>query len=285
MIKFFSFLKSNKPSFEVKEENLKKMGISDIAKESICNVDNRQTGYENPKWVEKSNSIKDRDNYTCQLCNAFDASHGHGLFIEQGTYLTIHHYDRDHSIYNIIIPSYDFNITFEFKNNYKLVMPSLNVHHKLSFRNRDLWDYPDECLVTLCENCHHYLHSLEDIIIPIVEERSNGSSVIIAKKQPNPYNPQLDHTAIKSFLPFSIVKENRFGDGLKGLDLIEFQRAQYAKKKWYDYQDILDNSVVQISYLICEDPCVCKHSKDELKDVADFIIQDFIENILGFKKQ
>ena len=31
---------------------------------------------------------------------------------------------------------------------------TLNVHHKLYLPNIDPWDYPDELLITLCENCH-----------------------------------------------------------------------------------------------------------------------------------
>src|SRR5574343_1912473 len=31
---------------------------------------------------------------------------------------------------------------------------TLNVHHKYYEKGRDIWDYPDESLVTLCEECH-----------------------------------------------------------------------------------------------------------------------------------
>ena len=34
-------------------------------------VDEIQTGYDDPRWIEKSNSIKTRDNYTCQLCRLY----------------------------------------------------------------------------------------------------------------------------------------------------------------------------------------------------------------------
>ncbi len=34
----------------------------------------------------------------------------------------------------------------------------LHVHHKTYYPNRDLWDYDDDDLVTLCEYCHNEIH-------------------------------------------------------------------------------------------------------------------------------
>lgn len=31
---------------------------------------------------------------------------------------------------------------------------TLHVHHRLYFKNNEPWDYPNEALVTLCEECH-----------------------------------------------------------------------------------------------------------------------------------
>lgn len=31
---------------------------------------------------------------------------------------------------------------------------TLHVHHKWYDRSKEPWEYPDECLVTLCEDCH-----------------------------------------------------------------------------------------------------------------------------------
>jgi len=31
---------------------------------------------------------------------------------------------------------------------------TLHVHHRIYLRGKDPWDYPDNCLVTLCEPCH-----------------------------------------------------------------------------------------------------------------------------------
>jgi len=31
---------------------------------------------------------------------------------------------------------------------------TLHIHHRWYEKNKDPWDYPNECLVTLCEDCH-----------------------------------------------------------------------------------------------------------------------------------
>ena len=161
-------------------------------------------------------------------------------------------------------------------------MPRLNVHHKIYYRNRNLWDYPDDCLVTLFEDCHHYVHSLNDIVIPIFEENLAGQTILIGKTPPKPYLPKFDHTDLGTFQALSLVKENRWGMGLKGQDAANYELAKRENKKWYDYQEILDNHVLHIGYLKCYDPRWNKHTPDEIKSIAEFIIHDFIKNYLGF---
>lgn len=39
----------------------------------------------------------------------------------------------------------------------------LQVHHTLYFENKNLWEYEDEYLVTLCKNCHQEEHRLYGI--------------------------------------------------------------------------------------------------------------------------
>lgn len=280
----FNFQKKEKSSFEKKEESLEQIEMPDIAKGPMCIVDEEPTGYEDPRWIEKSNSIRVRDNYTCQLCHVFNPMQGGLIFIQHGEYETYHHYEAASSSYIIHVKDYDFTINFDFYSDYHLVMPRLNVHHKIYYRNRNLWDYQDDCLVTLCENCHHYIHSLSDIAIPIVEDNSAGPAILIGKTQLKPYKPKLDHTDLGTFEPLSLVKENRWGFGLNANNKDDYNRAKEENKKWYEYQDILDNHVVHISYFKCFDPRWNKYTPDEIQKVADFVIQEFVENILGFSK-
>ena len=40
----------------------------------------------------------------------------------------------------------------------------LHVHHTAYEKGKMIWDYPDEMLITLCEDCHEYEHALNDSI-------------------------------------------------------------------------------------------------------------------------
>lgn len=280
---FFHFQKNKKISFQKRVESRDQIVMPNMAKETMCVVDETPTGYEDSRWIEKSNSIKARDNYTCQLCHAFNPMQEGLVFVQQGKYETYHQYIADRSSYIIHVNEYNFTINIDFNSGFHLAMPRLNVHHKVYYRNRMLWDYPDDCLVTLCEDCHHYIHSLNDIVIPIVEENPDGQAILIGKTKPKPYLFRLEHTDLGSFQPLSLVKENRWGTGLKGREAADYELAKRNNKKWYDYHEILDNRVVQIRTFKCYDPQWNKQSPEEIEKVADFIIHNYIENILGFR--
>ena len=285
MDQIFNFQKSEKSSFEIKEASLEQLKMPGMDNESMSLIDETPLGYEDPRWIEKSNSIKARDNYTCQLCHTFNPSLGDFIFVKQGEYDTIHHYYwASTSKYDIQVRGYILIITFDFLPGFHLAMPRLNVHHKIYYRNRNLWDYPDDCLVTLCEDCHHYVHSLNDIGIPIVEEHSDGKTTLIGKTRPKQYQPILDHTDLGTFHPLALVEENRWGLGLKGQDLIDYKRAEKENKQWFEYHNILDNNVVRISYFTAENRHMIKRTPEEIEKAANFIIKDFLENILGFSK-
>ena len=72
--------------------------------------------------------------------------------------------------------------------------------------------------------------------------------------------------------------------------MLDYEQAKKENKKWYDYQEILDKHVVHIFILYrrnfpYDDKTENKHTQEDIKEIADFVIQDFIENILGFSKK
>lgn len=283
---FQNFNKKDKSGFEITAEDLKQIEMSNMAEESLKIVDDLPCDYEDKRWIEKSDSIKARDNYTCQLCHCFNPMQKDLVFVKQGKYDTVHrYYWAGDNYYDINVKGYILTITFHFYHSYHLVMPRLNVHHKVYYRNRELWDYQDDELVTLCEDCHHYIHSLKDFGIPIIEKNANGNNMLIGRTQPKSYNPVFDHTDLSTFKPLALVKENLWGDGLRRDDLIKFKLAQSENKQWYDYHEVFDKQVAYISYFTSYDRRINDHSPEEIKEVAEFVILDFIENILGFRKK
>ena len=122
MKKIFSFYKSDKSHFEKKEEHIEQIKILDKSNELVVSLyDEDQTGYDDLRWINKSNSIKARDNYTCQLCHAFNSMQGGPVFIQQGKYKTFHLYTRNiNSCYVIHVDDYNFDINFEFYDGFHL---------------------------------------------------------------------------------------------------------------------------------------------------------------------
>ena len=281
----FNYQKKDNSSFKIKEVDLDQLIMPDMANKAMPLVDEKFSGYEDPRWIEKSNAIKAFDNYTCQLCHVYNPMQEGLVFVQQGEYETYHQYSPLNSSYMIHVKDFSFTVNIDFYAGYYLAMPRLNVHHKVYYRNRNLWDYPDDCLVTLCEDCHHYVHSLNNMGIPIIEEKSTGQSILVGKTQPKRYQHRLDHTDLSTFHPFALVKEDRWGVELKGQDKVDFNRAMAENKKWYNFQDTFDNHVAHISYFKSYDPRWNSHSPEEIKKVAEFIILNFIENILGFSKK
>lgn len=48
----------------------------------------------------------------------------------------------------------------------------LNVHHKTYINGRDVWDYPNSLLITLCSDCHSNLHFGRELIDSVLSEFS-----------------------------------------------------------------------------------------------------------------
>ena len=97
----FCFHKKDMPSFAISKECLEQIKMPDMENEHISTIDEIQTGYDDPRWITKSNSIKARDNYTCQLCHTFNPMQEGLIFFQQGEYETFHQYSAGSSSYMV----------------------------------------------------------------------------------------------------------------------------------------------------------------------------------------
>ena len=131
-------------------------------------------------WEAKRKTILSRDNFTCQQCGHFNPELGKVEFHdEERGEIELHEYINSPDPYdsNYMISQsgtgYTYNINF---GDCWPVFPIMQIHHKKYINGRELWDYDDNDLVTLCRKCHFNLHLNE--LIPIysidnvqVEER------------------------------------------------------------------------------------------------------------------
>lgn len=63
---------------------------------------------------------------------------------------------------------------------------TLNVHHRIYFKEREPWEYEDWCLVTLCETCHH----------DEMESECGDAGLVHALKEMGFYNSDISDFAI-----------------------------------------------------------------------------------------
>ncbi len=48
---------------------------------------------------------------------------------------------------------------------------TLNVHHVIYRKKLDLWEYPDELLLTLCSRCHEARHEAQDRLLVAISRQ------------------------------------------------------------------------------------------------------------------
>jgi len=90
---------------------------------------------------------------------------------------------------------------------------TLHVHHRRYITNRDPWDYPMDCLVTLCENCHEaetesLSPACSDLISMIKDKFFSGGVIDLAygfHNLPIITNSEVTATVIKHWLSDPIL--------------------------------------------------------------------------------
>ncbi|MBK6482221.1 MAG: hypothetical protein IPG01_03595 [Chitinophagaceae bacterium] len=152
-------------------------------------------------WQEKRLRIIDRDNFTCQniSCKTFDPSSGEVQILEVDDELQIHSYNSYESIYTLSSSLTKLTLNIDFGWGNWLVPPILQVHHKRYIQGRDLWDYNDSDLITLCKECHKAFHQQYEI--PLYDLNGNLINSIKYESKDN------DHLRKHDFKPWVFVNK------------------------------------------------------------------------------
>ncbi len=56
---------------------------------------------------------------------------------------------------------------------------TLNVHHRYYLRGHKPWEYDDDCLVTLCQDCHHGIQVERDMMLDSIKKLREGEYGVI----------------------------------------------------------------------------------------------------------
>lgn len=142
------------------------------------------------EWLSKRNQVIKRDNTRCTKCgkeeftpNFFD---GYRSMTELENKIDFEEYEK-RKLEILSKPPYLYigqrAEKMVKKENY--IEPDaivLHVHHKYYVRNKYPWEYKLNSLITLCSNCHTYLHENENIIMYDNIYLDNPTVVIQCKK-------------------------------------------------------------------------------------------------------
>lgn len=128
--------------------------------------------YLSKEWIEVRDRILSRDNYSCQECKDFNPQLGTVEIVNQlTTDVEFHEYQSNALQSTYRISSYQNGLTIElnFETDW-LVLPILQIHHKRYISGKEIWNYSDTDLITLCKMCHTKLHLTQDI--PVYDENN-----------------------------------------------------------------------------------------------------------------
>ena len=157
--------------------------------------------------------------------------------------------------YHIGSEKYHIDLDINLGYGKKIVMPILNVHHKLYIIDREIWEYDDDDLITLCQKCHQTLHSSEEIEIPIVKEITKGRFVKTDKCTAKPAIQTFNPMQIETFPSWSVVEK---------------------RNHKYEFVEKIEPSC---SIIYIENP---SFNKEQSQKYAIEILKDFIQNKLQY---
>lgn len=158
--------------------------------------------YRTQEWLQLRSYIIKRDNYSCQNCGTFNPAEGWvSVKNDQLNDLELHNYDSNTCQYHISSHRTGITLSIDYGWGIWLVTPILQVHHKKYIQERMPWEYAEEDLITLCNECHNIYHS--ESLIPIYDKLLN----LIEQRH---FVPEDNNTGRKhNFKPWVFV--NNFG--------------------------------------------------------------------------
>ena len=137
------------------------------------------------EWKQKRLSILKRDGYVCTNCQKIPTDYIEGIIFRERTADEVKQYFafRDKEIERIkslnVIP------TFNFSKNIKAPPILLGehiilcVHHKYYIDKKQPWEYLNNALITLCQNCHQDLH--DQTKIPVYTDITKTEQLNLTK--------------------------------------------------------------------------------------------------------
>ncbi len=121
--------------------------------------------YKSPEWRRKRKIILNRDNYTCIDCGAFNPMCG-TVFRQSNSNFEKHDYTyfrlAGWNHYKIYSDKIGRTIEVDL-HNCRFVFATMQVHHCKYVMEKNLWEYDDIDLVTLCKTCHTKRHEESEI--------------------------------------------------------------------------------------------------------------------------
>ena len=131
------------------------------------------------EWRNKRELILKRDNYECTNCTKKQT-------INDGYKYLIPYSDSEQE-------EFEKKLNIEFKKQIELILgvksnkyiksekqfhqvfePNIiHVHHKYYVNGKLAWEYSNDALISLCQECHQYLHDHTDIPVYEIEDQTN----------------------------------------------------------------------------------------------------------------
>jgi 5-methylcytosine-specific restriction endonuclease McrA len=136
------------------------------------------------EWKTKRDSIVERDATECKICFNKQSLYLEGKFFRPYSIEEQNEYEKRHKEQlEEAMKTYGLTISepSKLEKQYHQVFEpiKLHVHHKYYVNGNLAWEYPNEALISLCQNCHQNIHNTSNILV--YEDESLVSKMNLTK--------------------------------------------------------------------------------------------------------